>query len=413
MGKNGRFGKIYGKVVGADKDDGRPGWKGPAFVKKMEQKPKAKPQSSGGSKDELEEAEPNVSVELQQLLLNIFRDTFVEVLTSGDLKPLLQQVKTALFERDFERAFGNSRYLEAYSARWSPSRALCYHSVLVDIQEHLDHITIPVNDGLEANASENQIAVRSSRSVLSSVCFGGGAAEVVAFGSYVRGLRDASQQEVVEDETEAKLQTSLNQVPKIEIALIDSAGWKDVVQKLHDGLHTPPFLSKYASASAKAANKALLPNESLDSKFIQDDLLAMNVKQLEPLVGGTPKILTLLFTLNELYTSSISKTTAFLLNLTMATQSGTLLLVVDSPGTYSTTSVGAEAKKYPMKFLLDHTLLDTEKTKAEGDDRRRESPASWVKLVSEDAKWFRIPEELRYSIPMENMRYQIHLYRRI
>jgi 25S rRNA (uracil2843-N3)-methyltransferase len=411
MGKNGRFGKIYGKVVGADKDDGRPGWKGPAFVKKTDQKPKAKPQSAGGSKDELEETEPNVSVESQQLLLNIFRDTFAEVLTSGDLKPLLQQVKTALFERDFAKAFGNSRYLEAYSARWSPSRALCYQSVLVGIQEHLADVTAPLSVGLEAHTSENQNLPKSSIPVLSSVCFGGGAAEVVAFGGYTRGLQDALQQEVPEDETEA-VQASVDLVPRVDLVLIDSAGWGDVVQKLHDGLHTPPPLSKYASASAKAANKALLPNESLDSKFIQDDILGMNVKQLEPMVGGTPKLLTLLFTLNELYTSSISKTTAFLLNLTMATQAGTLLLVVDSPGSYSTTSVGADAKKYPMKFLLDHTLLDTEKTRAEGDDRRRESPASWVKLVSEDAEWFRIPEPLRYSIPLENMRYQIHLYRR-
>jgi 25S rRNA (uracil2843-N3)-methyltransferase len=412
MGKNGRFGKTYGKVIGEGKDDGRPGWKGPSFVKKSEQKPKAKPQPASGSKDEAEVTESNVSTESQQLLLNIFRDAFAEVLTSGDLKPLLQEVKTALFERDFARAFGKSQYLEAYSARWSPSRALCYHSVMVGIQEYLADITKSSGPGLDAGLSENGNSTKSDGSVLSAVCFGGGAAEVVAFGGYTHDLRDALQQEDSENKTEAPLKGALTQVPKVDLTLIDSAGWGIVVQQLHDGLLTPPPLSKYASASARAANKSLLPSESLDSKFVQDDVLSLTAKQLEHIIGGTPKILTLLFTLNELYTSSISKATAFLLNLTMATKPGTLLLVVDSPGSYSTTSVGTDAKKYPMKFLLDHTLLDTQKAKAEGDDRRRESPPDWVKLVSEDAKWFRIPEALRYSIPLENMRYQIHLYRR-
>lgn len=65
------------------------------------------------------------------------------------------------------------------------------------------------------------------------------------------------------------------------------------------------------------------------------------------------------------------------------------------------------------KFLLDHTLIEPKKIKADGDDRRRETPPDWVKLEASDARWFRVPEELRYPIPLENMRYQIHLYQRV
>jgi 25S rRNA (uracil2843-N3)-methyltransferase len=133
----------------------------------------------------------------------------------------------------------------------------------------------------------------------------------------------------------------------------------------------------------------------------------MSGGELVDVAGGRPMLVTLLFTLNELYTSSIGKTTAFLLNLTAAATSGSLLLVVDSPGSYSEATVGTEAKRYPMHWLLDHTLLETQKS------RGSESALKWVKLVSEDSKWFRIPESIRYPIPLENMRYQMHLYRRV
>jgi len=82
-------------------------------------------------------------------------------------------------------------------------------------------------------------------------------------------------------------------------------------------------------------------------------------------------------------------------------------LVVDSPGSYSETMVGSESKKYPMKWLLDHTLLEKENK----DDK--DSLAKWEKIVSEDSRWFRLANSLQYPIPLENMRYQIHLYRRL
>ena len=35
----------------------------------------------------------------------------------------------------------------------------------------------------------------------------------------------------------------------------------------------------------------------------------------------------------------------------------------------------------------------------------------WEKLESADSVWFRLAEGLRYPIQLENMRYQMHLYR--
>lgn len=402
MGKNGKFGKDYGKVVGKDTKN-RPGWKGPGYVKKAEPTAKAK-QASAERNDAVDEQ--LLPVELQQLLLNVFKDSFPEVLNSDTLQPLLQSVKSALYERDFTRAFGREDHLEAYSIRWSPSRALGYTSILIELRRLLDGINIEPEaaQGNDGNALHSTLRV---------ACFGGGAAEVIAFGGFLRVLQDFTSATPNLDEDEPDVGVGLSNVSisdkaaDVDLVLIDTAEWKTVVDRLHQGLTNPPPLSKYASASAKEANSSLIPARTMTTTFRSEDVLLLNQSQLSDLLGKQPMLLTLLFTLNELYTTSIGKTTAFLLNLTTAAKPGTLLLVVDSPGSYSETTVGSEAKKYPMKWLLDHTLLDTDKRRGE------ESSANWQKVVSEDSQWFRLPEGLRYPIPLENMRYQVHLYRRV
>jgi 25S rRNA (uracil2843-N3)-methyltransferase len=386
MGKNGKFGKDYGKVVGKDSAS-RPGWKGPGYIKKAEPPAKAKAPEAERIKVTTESVIPT---KLQQLLLNLFRDTFPEVLTSGTLQPLLQEVKASLYERDFSRAFGKQEFLEAYSVRWSPSRALCYASILGDLQEHLTEI-FPFD-----------------KSTLNVVCVGGGAAEVVAFGGFLRFLHETSAPAA--DETGAEALSNLSMAgkrPDIDLLLVDAAQWGGVVRMLDEALSTPPALSKYASSSVKEANSSLIAAGSIATTFRSADVLGLAQGQFDDMVGKGPMLITLFFTLNELYTASIGKTTGFLLSLTSAAKPGTLLLVVDSPGSYSETKVGTEAKRYPMQWLLDHILLGTEKS------RGQESTANWLKVLSDDSRWFRLSDNLRYPIPLENMRYQISLYRRL
>ena len=66
----------------------------------------------------------------QQHILSIFRTAFSATLADDSLPSLLQSLKTALFNRDFGAAFGRAEYLDAYAARWSPTRALGYADVL-------------------------------------------------------------------------------------------------------------------------------------------------------------------------------------------------------------------------------------------------------------------------------------------
>ncbi|KAL3422486.1 hypothetical protein PVAG01_06642 [Phlyctema vagabunda] len=406
----GKFAKRHGgKVVGSDSSD-RPGWKGPGYIKKADPKPKKMQKAVVEVEDEEEVPQHVLPVELQQLLLGIFKDAFPELIVSDELKPTLQEVKQALYARDFARAFGKDEFLEAYAIRWSPSRALCYASILVELRQHLQAISVSGTSGSDGN--------ESNVSILHAVAFGGGAAEVVAFGGLHRYLRDASAREDVDEataETSDDVAAELDALSlatktenKTELVLMDTAKWGDVVARLDKGLSSLPSISKYASASAKAAVRSLLPASDLAATFDCEDVLALSPERLEEVIGKRPMLLTLLFTLNELYTASIAKTTSFLLSMANAVKPGTLLLVVDSPGSYSETTVGKEAKKYPMHFLLDHTLIGPGKTK----DGVAIKP-TWEKIVSEDSRWFRLPKDARYPIDLEDMRYQLHLYRRL
>ncbi|KAK3299175.1 uncharacterized protein B0H64DRAFT_317450 [Chaetomium fimeti] len=314
----------------------------------------------------------------QQRVLDIFRHAFSEALTSSTLTTTLQSVKQALYDRDFARAFGDPEHLEVYAARWSPTRALCYASVLERIKEHLE----PLSDGDETETESTTDTQKPQNLRILSV--GGGAAELVALGAFV-------------NQNPSPLSGS--------ITLLDSGPWETIVAKLTTALTTPPPVSKYASEAVKLSNAAMVPPSRLTTTFRQQDVLTFDKDSFPSLLGTTPLLVTILFTLNELFTTSgIGKPTTFLLNLTTTIPLGSLLLVVDSPGSYSETTVGKEAKRYPMHWLLDEILL---RTKPENVNGRR-----WVKIESHESVWFRLASEgLDYPVALENMRYQMHLYR--
>ncbi|KLU84852.1 hypothetical protein MAPG_03886 [Magnaporthiopsis poae ATCC 64411] len=309
----------------------------------------------------------------QKRILDVFADVFAAELTSDAFAATLQAIKQALFERDFDAAFGAEANLRVYAARYSPTRALCYADALSGIAAaaHLDGLLLPPSGDNHGGGGGE----------LKALAIGGGAAEVAAFAAFLRRRPGATASG--------------------SVVLLDSGPWGAVVDSLAAGLTTAPTLSKYASAEIKASNRALIDPERFKAVFVRVDALALDVDGYGALIpSSSPCLVTLLFTLNELLTAGgIGKTTAFLLNLSAGLPSGSLLLVIDSPGSYSETAVGKDSKRYPMSWLLDKVLLST------AED------CEWTKLESHESLWFRLPTGLRYPIPLENMRYQLHLYR--
>lgn len=330
---------------------------------------------AGSRPDDSNVVEPNVPIELQQRCLNIFRDALQP---DDQDATTVQEVKGHLYNRNFATAFGKEEYLRVYASRWSPSRALGYLQVFNDIEESI----LPAGNTIPLKGEDG--------SAYNIVCLGGGAgAELVGLAGWLSELRE-----------------SLSDM-KLRITLIDIAYWGTTVNDLHKRIVTPPELSKYASAAAKEANKVMLPEETLEASFLQQDVLEWPEEDITKMVGDA-KLVTLLFTLNELYSTNVPKTQRLLSHLTSLLRPDAFLLVVDSPGNYSTVSINGAEKKYPMQWLLDYTLLGSEQ-KVGG---ARVVP-KWEKVLSDDSRWFRMPQGLRYPIELENMRYQVHLYRRL
>ncbi|KAI1738049.1 hypothetical protein F4680DRAFT_197533 [Xylaria scruposa] len=395
-----------------------------------------------------ENRESEEDLRRQQALLNIFSNTFREVLEAGDFAAQLQELKGALFNRDFEGAFAREAALDVYAARWSPTRALCYARILRGLDPHLRDLVgeneTGVREGGETardesvdeedvrnteDAEQEASAERrdSSKKTLKILAIGGAAAEIVAFADYIS----------------SQPTTTTTMAPfRGEITLLDIGPWGSVSSRLESALTSTPPISQYASAAAKAANAALVPPSRFRSSFVQKDILSLPEAELATLIpeNNTPILITLLFTLNELYTAGgIKRTTTFLRQLSSSPDvnlaPGSLLLVVDSPGSYSEAAVGGRdvKKRYPMQWLLEHTLIPppppsrrkkTETEEEEGEeggdpseegDRQKpeegDGGVRWEKIESHDSLWFRVAEGLRYPISLENMRYQMHLYR--
>jgi 25S rRNA (uracil2843-N3)-methyltransferase len=311
-----------------------------------------------------------ISPQVQQAALNIFRDALRP--TEEDVE-LLQEVKTHLYNRDFATAFSKQEYLRVYASRWSPSRALGYSEIFADIAGRI-RVPSPSTQGEKVSTD--------------IVCIGGGA------GAEIAGLATWLSVDPPHG----------NVTRRIDAHFIDIAAWGNVLDALYEGIVQPPPLSKYASASVKESNVALLSRDAFSSRFSQIDVLNAPEGTLDPLFREAD-LVTLMFTLNELYSCSIPKTQLLLSRLTTSMRAGACLLVVDSPGSYSSLSINGAEKKYPIQWLLDHTMLMSDPQK-----RGADVTPKWSKLSSDESKWFRLPPGLEYPIALEHMRYQIHVY---
>ena len=393
----------------------------------------------GSTYTETVHTRPTGTLHLQQSILDIFINSFSKRLTDATLSASIQEVKSYLFSRDFSKAFGNEHLLEAYTTRWSPSRALAYMdlfcglpqlSALFDnaplgaaVEEKLASLQLHSSSHHEPHAATDKPTVQASpvtQAVTSKstriTCFGGGAgAEILAFAGFMHCLQ--AQRGANSDVASMDASPDISATDHLTLNIMDVADWSSVVNSLHHGLTTCPPLSKYVAATKVPKRGPFVDPAQFVVNFDRNDILSVDAERLDKALQNTA-LLTLTFTLNELYSTSISKTTNFLLSLTYLSEPGMLLLVVDSPGSYSTIRVGKPSsdataepeRKYPMNWLLDHTLLEVSSIRSSNNAAQK---PQWEKLVSDDSRWFRLPKDLKYPLNLEDMRYQCHLFKRL
>ncbi|KAH6977885.1 hypothetical protein EDB82DRAFT_502787 [Fusarium venenatum] len=366
----------------------RPGWTGPSYIRKVVKKtPATVKQDSSIEQIQI------LSVKHQQLILDTIRTAFPAVDEFSALTPVLRAVREALEQQDYGKAFGTEEFLEAYTIRWSPNRALATANVLAWMCSEMSE-TAWVQEFLHNDGQKPS----------KIVCIGRGGSDLLACAASLKHSH----------------QSKLDQIPyegsaMVDLNLIDRHDWSGVVTKLqHTLTHAPP-LSKYASAKAHASNIPAIPSQVLNPAVNQLDILESGSTDLPAMIGPNPTLITLFFTLHDLYSVSISKTTAFLLRLTSAAPKGSLLLVVDSPGAdvaLPDSSNKGQEKRYPVEWLLYQTLLPPKGKDSEEDEG--EDQRAWTKLVEGGhEKEYKLPTGLKYPGSLENTKVQVHLLERL
>lgn len=286
---------------------------------------------------------------VSQSILDLFTIAFKDTLEAYDLEIRIQAVKGHLYDRDYAKAFGSQELLDSYVVRWSPSRALGYASLMQNLE--------PIQQ-LFANKDK-----------VNAICIGGGAgAEIVALGS----------------------QALLDNKAKVNVKAIDIAQWDQVVDRIVNFV-----AGNWYNANSLEEALQLMTLDDSDSpfsvKFINHDILTLPQEQLQL---ENVDFITSMFTTNELFAAQKAGTVKFLQSLSQCKE-GTLLLIVESAGSYSEIQVGS--KKFPVQYLIHHTLSMNN---------------SWKLLESEDSRWYRVPEHVKYSMKLENMRFFYRLYER-
>ena len=162
----------------------------------------------------------------------------------------------------------------------------------------------------------------------------------------------------------------------LHVSLVDSAPWDSIVREVQNVLYTQWHLA----------------SQNFSSTFFRSDIL----EDYASLNLGEQEVITLLFTTNELLTSSKSKTLALLAYLSHVCKSGTLLIIAESAGSYS--EVNVRAQTYPLDLILDQSLAGKN--------------GAWSIASHESSRWYRFAEQSQqhYPMPLENMRMMVRVY---
>ena len=387
-----------------------------------------KKEEYGGDSDQL--------VAIQQRILRCYRDAFYNDISDaggggGDddgndgserhepITNAIQKVKQHLYHREFDAAFGEPGLREAYALRWSAGRAIGYLRVLEEwlggrVRSCDEEERKVVEEEEEEKGDGSKTAKDSLRRV---VCLGGGSgAELVALAGWF--ARGAFREEEKEEERNEAAAAQPHENMKLSVSIVDIADWSSVINQLHTAVTSSIPISAYTSASARAAAIAqarpLVQSSDIEVSSRQLDLLSDldaidNMTKIK-LDVQEAWLLTIMFTMNELCHASFAKAYRLLSWLTANVPSGCLLLIVDSPGSYSSIELKEGERKYPMRFYLDYALLGC-RGSSNGD--KGSGSAAWKRLVGEESRWLRHSHRLEYPVQLEDMRVQVHLFEKL
>lgn len=365
----------------------------------------------------------------------------------------IQLVKTALYNRDYQSAFGSLENLEAYALRWSPGRALGYYNLLrfnIPLPkdrpstlefEGYNFIGNHIYRNFYKLSDSNAADCCSQKKPLNVLSIGGGAgAEIVAFGSFLKDLDQANKEFC----------------PRLHLTAVDIADWSPVVEKLEQTINHEWFdeTDRKRKFSMDQVDNTDNEIEDINSKltdfsirqkpfsveFLNEDILKYCLTSEAKELFKKQNVVTTFFTINELFKADRARTMTLLQTLKLCccrnTKEKTLLIFLESAGSYSNLQVGS--KTFPVQYMINHVLTDPVTIKrSSGETRKR---VLWERIYHSDSNWYRVPEPktfpsnilkatfpsnvlnqvdpgqlptLEYPVKLENMRYFVSVFESI
>ncbi|KAJ3262631.1 hypothetical protein HK103_000160 [Boothiomyces macroporosus] len=266
----------------------------------------------------------------ERVLLDVIL-VFKDVFSDPQLKEKRKQIKQLFIKRDFKSIFTDPILLPIYAVEYLPGRALCYRDIFVKINELCNFLE-----------KGGDIMVLG----------GGNGAEVLGISAAM---------------------CTFEQPVKLTVQDLSNYGTLDtLVGSIHQ---------TYG-----------LENLSVESLIgdLMDESKVLEYSKIFKQHG----LITAMFLLNEILTQSKKSFVLLITNLVKSMKKGSMLLVVDSAGSFSEFEVGASDKSYMLFKLLD-------------------AIQGFKCLASFDSVWYRYPKEVEFPLQLSNMRFFLRLYQKI
>jgi 25S rRNA (uracil2843-N3)-methyltransferase len=274
---------------------------------------------------------------IETLILTTITAAITSTLSNSALPTIIQNIKSFLYDKQFLKVFEDESVLDAYAARWVPSRALAFREIIGG-SEYLTRVL----EGRKAGGVDKGKSKEVEDEELDRtrvICLGGGAgSELLALAALVSPQNSVPAGEPIpkkpeDDDEEAEPIQVATAYPTCDIHLVDLGPYQSLLAKFTTALHEH------------------MPTTRFTQTFHQADILAPSEPDLfETLIpedSSSPTIITLLYTLTELFIQSRPATINLLTRITRNSPKGTLFLVVDSANEEaSALGVGKEGRSY-------------------------------------------------------------------
>ncbi|KAF9988003.1 hypothetical protein BGZ65_000432 [Modicella reniformis] len=351
-----------------------------------------------------------------QHILNVVRESCQDAFSLPSFADTLQTIKSHFFARNYDAVFQNPAHLPVYSARYAPSRALCYyhtfleHPVLMKILEGGPSTILCIGSGagselvgisaamVHANPAPKtkKKAGSDKKGTDTSVKRAGNiskekppaeedaiqsTSDGAILGLEGQSLTSSNDNTIAEPESTEGVASKIaksKKMPKsdkhqVTIVIQDYVDWSTVLTPMETVVRARMKLGPERLHCETEIGNVLDLSEGLLDRVAKADLI------------------TFLFVLNELFQDK-KRTMLLVAKMVAAMPQGAHMLVVDSAGSFSNLRVGE--RTYMVYMLLDH-LKDLEI------------------VYQDDAIWYRCPPGVTYPLKLENMRHFIRIYRKL